>query len=162
MIDAVLLLPKILAGTGENAELSEIAAKIAWRRISGEGLRDHAIPTRLQEKTLLVSVADAVWQKQLQPMSAEFIFRVNKLLRRNVVERIEFRIDPRALGRGTAKHRSSSRVREPLPTAIVSSAAGIADPELRDRFMRAASNCIERRETLTKDKSEIRNSQSAI
>ena len=97
MIDAALLLPKILAGAGENAELTEIAAKIAWRRVAGEGLRDHAVPSRLQEKTLTVAVADAVWQKQLQPMSAELIFRINKLLRQKVVERIEFRIDPRAL-----------------------------------------------------------------
>ena len=153
MFDAALLLPKILAGAGENAELSEIAAKIAWRRVSGEGLRDHAVPARLQEKILLVSVADAVWQKQLQPMSAEFIFRINKLLQRNVVEKIEFRVDPRALGQRTAKHRSSSRVRGPLPSAVVSSAAEIQDSELRERFMRAAENCIERRDTLTKDKS---------
>lgn len=161
MIDAALLLPKILAGAGDNADLNEIAAKIAWRRVSGEGLRDHAVPTRLQEKTLTVSVADAVWQKQLQTMSAELIFRINKLLRRNVVDRIEFRIAPRALARATTKG-SSPRVREPLPTDVVSSAAGITDPELRERFMRAASNCIERRETLTKDKFEIRNLKSEI
>lgn len=161
MIDAALLLPKILAGAGENADLNEIAAKIAWRRVSGEGLRDHAVPTRLQEKTLIVSVADAVWQKQLQTMSAELIFRINKLLRRNVVDRIEFRIAPRALGRAEAKG-SSPRVREPLPNAVVSSAAEIQDAELRERFMRAASNCIERRETLSKDKFEIRNLRSEI
>src|SRR5687768_4995225 len=155
MIDAVLLLPKILAGAGPNADLSEIAAKIAWRRIAGEGLHDHAVPSRLQEKTLTVAVADAVWQKQLQPMSAELIFRINKLLREKVVKRIEFRIDPRALGRNTAK-RSSPRVREPLPPTVVSSAAEIQDSELRERFMRAAGNCIERRDTLTKDKSEFR------
>lgn len=158
MVDAVLLLPKILAGAGENAELTEIAAKIAWRRTAGEGLRDHAVPSRLQEKTLLVAVADAVWQKQLQPMSAELIFRINKLLRRNVVERIEFRIDPRALGRGTAK-RSSPRVCEPLPSTVVSSAAAIQDSELRERFMRAAENCISRRDSIN---SAVRDPQSAI
>ena len=157
MVDAALLLPKILAGTGENREMSEIAAKIAWRRVSGEGLRDHAVPTRLQENTLVVSVADAVWQKQLQPMSAELIFRINKLLRRNAVARIEFRIDPRALGRVTAK-RSAPRVREPLPAAVVSSAAGIQDSELRERFMRAAENCISRRNS---SNSAIRNPKSA-
>ena len=158
MIDVALLLPKILAGAGENADLSEMAAKIAWRRIAGEGLRDHAVPSRLQEKTLTVAVADAVWQKQLQPMSAELIFRINKLLRQKVVEKIEFRIDPRALGCGTAK-RPSPRVREPLPTTIISSAAEIQDSELRERFMRAAENCISRRNSV---KSAIRIPQSEI
>lgn len=161
MIDAALLFPKILAGARENAALSEIAAKIAWRRVSGEGLRDHAVPSRLQEKTLTVAVADAAWQKQLQPMSAELIFRINKLLRQKVVERIEFRIDPRGLARGTAK-RSSPRVREPLPTTVVSSAAEIQDAELRERFMRAAENCISRRDNPGTGKSAIRNSQSEI
>ena len=145
MIDAALLLPKILAGAGENAELSEIAAKIAWRRVAGEGLRDHAVPTRLQERILVVSVADAIWQKQLLPMSAELIFRINKLLQRNVIERIEFRIDQRAFARSESKHRSASRVCEPLPSTVVSSAANIQDAELRERFMRAAENCISRR-----------------
>jgi len=162
MIDAALLLPRILAGAGENAELSEVAAKVAWRRVSGEGLRDHAVPSRLQEKTLTVAVADAVWQKQLQPMSAELIFRINKLLRKKVVERIEFRIDARALSRLTVQRHSTPRVSEPLPTAIVSSAAGIADPELRERFMRAAENCISRRENVRTGKFAIRNSQSEI
>ena len=150
MIDAALLLPKILAGAGENADLNEIAAQIAWRRVSGEGLRDHTVPTRLREKTLLVSVADAVWQKQLQPMSSELIFRINKLLRRNVVAKIEFRVDPRALEAATAKRRPSSRVREPLPSNVVSSAAEIQDSELRERFMRAASNCIARRDATSR------------
>ena len=159
MIDAALLLPKILAGAGENADLNEIAAKIAWRRTAGEGLRDHAVPTRLWEKTLTVSVADAVWQKQLQTMSAELVFRINKLLRRNVVERIEFRIDPRALAGGTAKHRSVPRVREPLPTDVVSSAAEIQDSELRERFMRAAENCISRRNSTD---TAIRTPQSEV
>ena len=161
MIDAVLLLPKILAGAGETADLSEIAAKIAWRRVSGEGLRDHAVPSRLQEKTLTVAVADAAWQKQLQPMSAELIFRINKLLRRKVVERIEFRINPRSLERSTAK-RSAPRVRAPLPSTVVSSAAGIQDSELRERFMRAAESCISRRENLGTGKFEIRNPKSEI
>jgi hypothetical protein len=159
MIDVALLLPKILAGAGENADLSEIAAKIAWRRTAGEGLRDHAVPSRLQEKTLTVSVADAVWQKQLQPMSAELIFRINKLLRQKVVERIEFRIDPRALSL-TVQRRSTPRVSEPLPTTIVSSAAGIQDSELRERFMRAAENCISRRDNLGTSKSAIRKAGS--
>ena len=158
MIDAVLLLPKILAGAGENAELGEVAAKIAWRRVAGEGLRDHAVASRFQEKTLTVAVADAVWQKQLQPMSAELIFRINKLLRQKIVEKIEFCIDPRALGRSTAKS-SSPRVREPLPPVVVSSAAGIEDSVLRERFMRAAENCISRRNNTN---SAIRIPQSEI
>lgn len=145
MIDAALLLPKIMARAGDNADLNQVAAQIAWRRTVGEGLRDHAVPSQLQDKTLIVSVADAVWQKQLQLMSSELIFRVNKLLRRNVVERVEFRIDPRAL-KSNAAPTGSARVTTPLPVTVTSSAEGIQDEALRERFMRAASNCIGRRD----------------
>ena len=160
MIDAALLLPKILARAGDNANLTETAAKIAWRRVAGEGLREHAVPVRLHDKSLVVSVADAVWQKQLQTMSAELIFRINKLLGRKVIDKIEFRIDPRSLSLVKAARSSAlSRTHVPLPPAVISSAEGIQDAELRERFMRAAENCIARRNSI---KSAIRNPQSEI
>jgi Dna[CI] antecedent, DciA len=149
MIDAALLLPKILAQTGDQAEMKEVAAKIAWTRAAGPGLRRHAAPFRLYRKTLVVSVADAIWQKQLHAMSPELIFRMNKLLRRELIETIEFRIDPAALrnlqaGVSKVQHAKSN---EPLPAELAAAADGISDPELRQRFIRAAANCIERQES---------------
>src|SRR5712671_3327951 len=94
MIDVARLLPKLLNATGGNPEMAEIAAKLAWTRAAGDGLRRHAIPFRLFRQTLVVSVADAIWQRQMISMSAELISRINNLLGRDVVEVIEFRIDP--------------------------------------------------------------------
>ena len=152
MIDAALLLPRILAQTGDQAEMKEVAAKTAWTRAAGPGLRRHATPFRLYRKTLVVSVADAIWQKQLHAMSSELIFRINKLLRRELVETIEFRIDPAALSNQGAIARSEGAKKpyQPLPAELVAAADGIADPELRQRFIRAAANCIERRESQTR------------
>ena len=149
MIDAALLLPKILAQTGDQAEMKEVAAKIAWTRAAGPGLRRHATPFRLYRKTLVVSVADAIWQKQLHAMSSELIFRINKLLRRDMVESIEFRIDPAALSKqdAVATSERTKKSDQLLPAELVAAAEGIADPELREKFKRAAANCIERRET---------------
>jgi hypothetical protein len=149
MIDATLLLPQILARTSENREMTEVAAKIAWSRAAGQGLRRHAVPFRLHGKTLIVSVADTIWQKQLQAMSSELVFRINQLLRRPLVESIEFRVDRAALGRQkestvTTKHKST----QALPVDLVSATIGITDPELRELFIRAAGNCIARRELL--------------
>ena len=151
MTDAALLLPQILARTSENREMTEVAAKIAWSRAAGQGLRRHAVPFRLHGRTLIVSVADAIWQRQLQAMSSELVFRINQLLRRPLVELIEFRVDPAALGREreptvNAKHKST----QPLPVELISATAGIADPELRQLFIRAAGNCIARRESTTR------------
>ena len=150
MIDVARLLPKLLNGTGASPEMAEIAAKVAWARVAGAGLRRHAIPFRLYRKTLIVSVADAIWQKQLQSMAAELVFRINQLLGRDVVDFIEFRIDPAVVNRTLselAKNSSQAQSRAPIPSEVISASGNIADPELRQRFVRAAENCINRRES---------------
>jgi hypothetical protein len=150
MIDVARLLPKLLNATGANSEMAEIAAKIAWTRAAGDGLRRHAIPFRLFRKTLVVSVADMIWQKQMQSMSLELISRINKLLGREVIEDIEFRIDPTTVEQARAKSQtrrnSQDKTREPVPDELISAASEIADEDLRERFIRAAENCIARRE----------------
>jgi hypothetical protein len=150
MIDLSRLLPKLLNATGANPEMTEIAAKIAWTRAAGAGLRPNAIPFRLYQKTLVVSVADAIWQKQMQTMSGELLFRINRLLGRDVVDFIEFRIDPATLDSARATNfppkESSPAEAQPIPPELVSAASNIADKELRERFVKAAENCIARRE----------------
>ena len=150
MIDVARLLPKLLNATGANPEMAEIAAKLAWSRAAGDGLRRHAIPFRLFQKTLVVSVADVIWQRQLQSMSAELVSRINRLLGREVVEVIEFRIDPATVEQVRAnselRPRPEDAAREPIPDELISAANEIADQDLRERFIRAAENCIARRE----------------
>ena len=123
--------------------------KIAWARAAGDGLRRQAIPFRLNRKTLIVSVADSMWQRQLQSMAAELVYRINRLLGDGVVDFIEFRIDPAVVdhARTLTEKRSRDKSPEPAPAEIVSAAGAIADQDLRERFVRAARNCIARRES---------------
>src|SRR6185503_380513 len=51
MIDLARLLPKLLKAAGTNPEMAEIAARLAWTRAAGEGLRPHAVPFRLFRRT---------------------------------------------------------------------------------------------------------------
>ena len=148
MIDVARLLPKLLNATGANPEMAEVAVKIAWTRAAGDGLRRHAIPFRLFRKTLVVSVADIIWQRQMQSMSSELISRINRLLGREVVDDIEFRIDPATVEQVRSQHRPSpvNKVMGPIPDELISAAGEIADQDLRERFIRAAENCIARRE----------------
>jgi hypothetical protein len=152
MVDVALLLPKLLDAAGTNPEMTEVAAKIAWARAAGAGLRRHTLAFRLYRKTLVISVPDTIWQKQLQAMGAELVFRVNRLLRRQVVDFIEFRVDPVTLAQRSTnalrqKQESRTRSRPPISAELISAAGSITDRDLRERFLRAAKNCIARRQS---------------
>jgi hypothetical protein len=145
MIDLIAMLPKLLRANGANAEL---AVKLAWSKAAGTGLRRATVPVRLVAKTLTVAVPDLIWQKQLQHMSAELIFRINNLLQGNLIDTIEFRVDAAALKSNQPANEVS--VKEPknqsASTELLFAASSIADEELRARFVRAAQNCIDRRD----------------
>jgi len=145
MIDVTRLLPKLLRASGANPEL---AVKLAWARAAGEGLRRHAIPFRLNERTLIVSVADAVWQKQLQSMAGELVFRVNRLLAQDAVDFIDFRVNPAVVkqARNIPEQQKLIKSPAPAPAEIVAAADAISDQDLKKRFVRAAENCIARRD----------------
>ncbi len=154
MDDLIRTLPKLLRAAGETEEVAEAAAIIAWRRVAGEGLRGQAVPFRLYRKTLIVAVRDATWQKQLEAVSGQLLFRLNSLLGQAVVTFIEFRIDPKTVNKERAaldvqKTNREEQERRALKTAsgdLLAAADAIQDEHLRHRFLVAAGSCIDRRE----------------
>jgi hypothetical protein len=154
MDDLIRTLPKLLRAAGEMEEVAEAAAQIAWRRVAGTALRGQAVPFRLYRKTLIVAVADATWQKQLEAMSGQLLFRLNSLLGQAVVTYIEFRIDPVTVQKERATLARAVQDREEqerraLRTAsgeLLAAASAIQDQDLRRRFLLAAGSCIDRRE----------------
>ena len=144
MINLNTLLPRLLRINGGNAEL---AVKLAWSRAVGAGLRRHTSPLKLQGKTLVVAVADAIWQRQLQQMSQEIIFRMNNLLGQSLVDSIVFEVKPSLLPQPAPDANATEALPAPAPTELLFAARSIADEDLRQRFIRAAANCIARRES---------------
>jgi hypothetical protein len=145
MIDVTRLLPRMVRAN------PELAAKIAWAQAAGPGLRRNAIPVRLHEKALTVSVADALWQKQLESMAAELLFRINNLLGGKAIDRIAFRIVPADLPKMEPRPAASAKEPNELPTELLFAANSIADKDLRARFLRAADNLISRRDAPADD-----------
>jgi hypothetical protein len=153
--DLIRTLPKLLRAAGETEEILEAAALVAWRRVAGEGLRTQAVPFRLYRKTLIVAVADTTWQKQLEAVSGQLLFRLNSLLGQAVVTYIEFRIDPKTVSaeRAAAQAEETDRIEQERRamrsvSGEISTAAGaIHDEDLRRRFLLAAGSCIDRRES---------------
>ena len=133
----------------------EAAALVAWRRVAGEGLRTQAVPFRLYRKTLIVAVLDVTWQKQLEAMSGQLLFRLNSLLGQAVVTYIEFRIDPKTVRAERARAQvevitrieQERRALQSISGEISTAADAIHDDDLRRRFLLAAGSCIDRRES---------------
>lgn len=163
MNDLIRLLPSIVRAAGETEEVTEAATMVAWRRVAGEGLRTHAVPFRLYRRTLTVAVADRTWQKQLEAMSGQLLFRLNSLLGQALVTYIEFRIDPQTVKRERAAAGGSAAETEPQSSMFAKAereeqaldcvgrelndaAAQIHDDALRHRFLLAAGSCIDRRQ----------------
>ena len=155
MDDLIRALPKLLRAAGETEEVAEAAAMVAWRRAAGEALRGQAVPFRLYRKTLIVAVADTAWQKQLEAVSGQLLFRLNSLLGQAVVTYIEFRIDPATVRAeraalatpGTNPQEQEKRALESATGQVLSAADAIHDEDLRRRFLIAAGSCIDRRES---------------
>ena len=153
MNDLIRVLPGILRAAGDVQEVAEAAATVAWRRVTGEALRGKAVAFRLYRKTLIVAVPDATWQKQLESVSSQLLFRLNSVLGQAMVTYIEFRVDPQtvraerarlAVPEGGSREREERALR--CADALDGAAAAIKDEHLRRRFLLAAGSCIAARE----------------
>lgn len=142
-------LPAILKAAGASPEVAEAACIAAWRDAVGESLRIHAVPVQLQDQTLIVVVADEMWQRQLAPMRGQFLFRLNSVLGQALVKSIELRVDPNRLARESDREKNGNKGKDydrdyQVPFELLSAAAAIEDLELRRAFLGAASSCVRR------------------
>ena len=139
-------LPAILRAAGDSEEVAEAAAIAAWKHAAGDGLKGHAVPVRLENRTLTVSVADAIWQKQLNSMRGQLLFRVNTLLGQPIVGAIEFLIDPGlAAAQAEQEKPADEQLDNQVPLELWSAANAIHDKELRKSFLKTASLSLKRR-----------------
>jgi hypothetical protein len=95
---------------------------------------------------LIVAVNDATWRAQMQRMSGQVLFRLNSLLGAPVVTMIEFVINPDIIKQNSGlPHEIKFVAPEQQALPLREKASEIADPELRETFLRAAGKCLERR-----------------
>jgi predicted nucleic acid-binding Zn ribbon protein len=137
-------LPTVLRAAGQSPEVVEAAVFAAWKHAAGEGLRQHAVPTKLVNKTLIVAVADAVWQKQLGAMKGQLLFRTNTLLGQPLLSQIELLIEPQMVKRPAPKTAEAEITSNEVPLELWSAANEIHDKELRRSFLKAAMSSLQR------------------
>ena len=166
MDSLIKTLPAILQAAGDSDQVAEAACLAAWKHAAGAGLRDHAVPLRLNQKTLVVAVADTTWQKQLQSLSGQLLFRLNSILGQPLVTYFDFRVEPDAVGKvgrsrgakqtdrerserekfGHGQYECEQAGHKTVSVELITAAAQIQDQGLRRAFLGAAISCLNRLE----------------
>jgi predicted nucleic acid-binding Zn ribbon protein len=99
----------------------------AWAAAVGKKIASHTRPTFLEDGKLTVEVSDAIWQAQLSTLREPILLRLEKVIGRDVIHSIEFRIAPARRG---------PQIAAPV-AAEKDEADGIQDPIMR-RLYRSA------------------------
>ena len=132
-------LPGVLRAAGDSTEVAEAAAIVAWKHAAGEGLKEHAVPLKLEDRRLTIAVADAIWQKQLHSMRGQLLFRVNTILGKPLVSALDFVIDPKLVKVPVEQPAQREDLLDnEVPLELWSAASAIQDKELRKKFLKTA------------------------
>jgi hypothetical protein len=138
-------LPGVLRAAGDSAEVAEAAAIAAWKHAAGDGLKEHTVALKLENRTLTVAVADAIWQKQLRSMRGQLLFRVNSTLGKPLVSALDFVIDANLVKPRAQPEPANGPLDNEVPLDLWSAANAINDKELRKRFLKTALMSLKRK-----------------
>lgn len=141
-------LPGVLDAIDASAEARTAFVFAAWRRVAGSQLNDRTLPVALDGRQLLVAVSDKAWQRNLESLAPQLLFKLNALLGTSLVDRIEFRISPERLedseGRDARKRPTEKPSEETITPDLEAALSTIADEALRRTVAKAAANCLSR------------------
>jgi hypothetical protein len=139
-------LPQVLKAAGSSSEVAEAAAIAAWKHAAGDGLKEHAVALKLENRTLTVAVADPIWRKQLTSMRGQLLFRVNTILGQPLVGSLDFIIDPaHAKPHVEEQKHEDEPLDNEVPLELWSAANAIHDKELRKSFLKTALLALKRK-----------------
>ncbi len=138
-------IPSVLNGLSSNGDVDEAVVFAAWKRCAGELLNERTIAIEFFENRLIVAVADRTWQRHLEDLSPQMLYKINSSLGDGTVRFIEFRIDERTVNESReCKSVSSETVAPEVSPSLIKAAEAIGDEALRQQFLGAAVEYLER------------------
>lgn len=139
-------LPGVFEAIEASDEVRQAFVFAAWRRVAGAQLTERAAPVAVVGKRLVVAVADITWQRNLESLAGQLLFRLNAALGRPLVDYIEFRIDEDAVDAASVGKVSADGCADSteIPDEVLESAVAIKDEQLRKTVLNAAANCLSR------------------
>jgi predicted nucleic acid-binding Zn ribbon protein len=84
------ILTKNFRNLGIEYRLKEESIVLNWSRLVGERIASKAIPLRVRDSILFVSVESASWRNELFFMKGKIIRELNQSVRANVIKDIVF------------------------------------------------------------------------
>jgi hypothetical protein len=118
---------RLPGGTLSGEEL----ACAVWPQAVGKKIADHTRAARLVRTRLVIEVEDVTWQRQLNALSRHIVSNLAKILGKEMVDDVEFRVVPR--------RREPQRAAAAIPGLFADDSDAIADPVMRSIY-RAARN----------------------
>jgi hypothetical protein len=118
---------RLPGGTLSGEEL----ACAVWPQAVGKKIADHTRAARLVRTRLVIEVQDVTWQRQLNALSRHIVSNLEKILGKDMVDDVEFRVVPR--------RREPQRAAQAIPGLFADDSDAIADPVMRSIY-RAARN----------------------
>ena len=109
-------------------------ARAIWPAAVGKAIAAHTARVKLVRTTLVVEVEDAIWQKQLYPLTRQILNNLAKVTgSADLIQDVEFRV--------AIPRRQAARVTSPAAQSI-DEADSIADPVLRKIYRLSRNKVI--------------------
>ena len=108
----------------------EDLARAVWPSAVGKKIAAHTSGVKLVRSKLVVEVADAVWQRQLFPLTSQILDRLRKTIGGDTVTDIEFRL---AIPRRIPQRAQSLDSKAP-EAPLTDEAEAIRDPVLKKLY----------------------------
>ncbi len=142
------LFPDLLRKQPQKQLPLEEVVRAAWAQLVGPHIAARSRVFRLYKQTLIVHVSDRNWQKQLHRMERRLLARVQAMLGASYITGMDFRVDPAlallpvaVAAASDPPRKGPARQNAPALEAdaeLEESARAIADPEMRELFLRAS------------------------
>lgn len=139
----ITTLPGVFNAIEGSDEVRDAFIFAAWRTVAGAQVYTRTMPLLVEEKRLVIAVADKTWKRNLETLASQLLFKLNAALGTSLVDFIEFRISPSDILEPARSPVDDFEERLP-PAEIAASARSIRNEELRSKVLKAAANCLAR------------------
>lgn len=138
-------LPGLIEAMEGSEEVRDAFIFAAWRRIAGAQIVERTEPVEFADGVIAIAVEDRSWQKNIETLAPQLLFKLNAALKNVPIKRIEFRIDPNSLAKRRPAKTNPNDAAMVLPEELAASLNDISSERLRNAVKGAAENCLARK-----------------